>query len=248
MDNGNFIEPKIEWSPLSYFGIDSPLANITSETIISTWIVIGLLIATVLLCRFFFNKKKSLFYYGINSFFKSFMNLCVQSLGSFKYNHFSFIVSLFLFILYSNLLGIIPFLEEPTADLNTTLALGTIGFFYTNFYALKAHGFRGYVGELFQPFFLMFPLNVIGKLASIISISFRLFGNLFGGSIISNIYMQAVGHSYILAPIALLSGMNFIVSFFFGIFEGAIQAFVFAMLTLTYLSIETQVDNEKGAS
>jgi F-type H+-transporting ATPase subunit a len=86
----------------------------------------------------------------------------------------------------------------------------------------------------------MFPLNVIGKLASIISISFRLFGNIFGGAIISRIYFGVIEGSLIGEMIGLFSGINFLIMLFFGLFEGALQAFVFSMLTLTYLSMSIQ--------
>jgi F-type H+-transporting ATPase subunit a len=86
----------------------------------------------------------------------------------------------------------------------------------------------------------MLPLNVIGKLSSIISISFRLFGNIFGGAIITKLYFGAIGGSIILELLGLLSGLNFLIVAFFTLFEGLLQAFVFAMLTLTYLALSTQ--------
>jgi F-type H+-transporting ATPase subunit a len=149
---------------------------------------------------------------------------------------------LFFFILYCNLISLIPFLEEPTADLNTTLALGIISFFYINIYSIKKHGLKHYIAEFFKPFFLMFPLHIIGKLASIISISFRLFGNLFGGAVITKIFMGTTGQAptawYLYAIPLFGSFASIVISIFFGIFEGFIQAFVFAMLSLTYLSTE----------
>ena len=174
---------------------------------------------------------------------KSFMDLCTQTLGNkFHYGHFSFITALFIFILYCNIIGVVPFFEEPTSDLNTTLALGITSFIYITFYAIKKHGFKNYIGEYFEPFFLMFPLNVVGKLASIISISFRLFGNLLGGAVITKILTSSVGYlpsSWLFMWIPIIGAQVSIGAYlFFGIFEGFIQAFVFAMLSLTYLSTE----------
>ena len=240
MENTNILESKTQWALLDTFGITNPITYITADTVIATWAVIILLISTVLLCQFFLKKKDSYVRHVTLGFIKSFMGLCTQTLGIFHYKHFSFIISLFIFILYSNLLGIIPFLEEPTTDINTTLALGLVAFLYTNFYSIKAQGPKKYIAEYFYPFFIMFPLNIVGKLASIVSISFRLFGNLFGGSMISNIYMSAIGHSPLAGAVGLLSGTNLLIVFYFGIFEGCIQAFVFAILSLTYLSIGIQ--------
>ncbi len=243
MDNFNALDAKPFWTPLACYGITNPLAALSQEPLISTWIALLLLIITIAILRRSLHKKSGPVYWTAVSLVKSFMDLCTQTLGDFHYGHFCFITTLFVFIFYCNVLGLIPFVEEPTADLNTPLALGIIAFFYTNIYAIKAHGIKGYLKEFFQPFFLMFPLHVVGKLAGIISISFRLFGNIFGGAIISNIYFSAIGHSYILAPLGLLSGMNFIVSLFFGVFEAFIQAFIFAMLTLTHLSIQIQEEH-----
>ena len=89
----------------------------------------------------------------------------------------------------------------------------------------------------------MLPLNLVGKLASIVSISFRLFGNIFGGSIISQIYFGSIKGSLLLETIGILSGVNIAITLFFTLFEGFLQAFVFAMLTLTYLSIGLQSDD-----
>ena len=131
-------------------------------------------------------------------------------------------------------------LDEPTRDLNTTLALGIISFIYIQSVTIKTRGIGSYVKDFFQPFFVMLPLNVVGKLSSIISISFRLFGNIFGGAIITKLYFSTIRGSIILELLGILSGANFLIVAFFTLFEGLLQAFVFAMLTLTYLSIGTQ--------
>ena len=140
------------------------------------------------------------------------------------------VCALFLFMLLSNWLGIIPHLEEPTKDLNTPLSLGIMGFVIAHWAGIKSKGFKAYAKEYFQPMFFMMPLNVIGELAKIVSISFRLFGNIMGGSII----ILVVSHlTYSIALPPLLNG-------FFGLFVGTIQAFVFTMLTVVYISVQVK--------
>jgi F-type H+-transporting ATPase subunit a len=173
-------------------------------------------------------------------FIRFFVDMCNQSIGKFSFAHFSFITALFIFIACANILSTIPWLEEPTQDLNTTLALGLIAFLYTQIAAIHTHGIKAYLGDYFSPFFIMFPLNVVGKLASVISISFRLFGNIFGSSIITRIYFSAIEGSLIAETAGLLTGFNIGIALFFSLFEGFLQAFVFAMLSLTYLSIALQ--------
>ena len=140
------------------------------------------------------------------------------------------ICALFMFLLLSNWLGIIPHLEEPTKDLNTTFGLGIMGFLIAHYAGIKSKGFKAYIKEYFQPIFFMMPLNVIGELAKIVSISFRLFGNIMGGSIII-LVVSYLTYSVILPP--FLYG-------FFGLFVGTIQAFVFTMLTIVYISVQVK--------
>jgi len=138
------------------------------------------------------------------------------------------ICALFLFMLLSNWLGIIPHLEEPTKDLNTPLALGLMGFVVAHYAGIKSKGFKAYSKEYFQPMFFMMPLNLIGELAKIVSISFRLFGNIMGGSIII-LVVSHLTYSLLLPPF---------LNAFFGLFVGTIQAFVFTMLTVVYISVQ----------
>jgi F-type H+-transporting ATPase subunit a len=140
------------------------------------------------------------------------------------------ICALFMFLLISNWLGIIPHLGEPTKDLNTPLSLGLMGFFIAHYAGIKAKGFKTYVKAYFDPIFFMMPLNVIGELAKVVSISFRLFGNIMGGSIIILVV------SYLTFSIILPPFLNA----FFGLFVGTIQAFVFTMLTVVYISVQVK--------
>ncbi|GAB6906097.1 ATP synthase subunit a [Desulfosarcina cetonica] len=139
-------------------------------------------------------------------------------------------IALFMFLVLCNWIGIIPHLEEPTKDLNTPLSLGVLGFVIAHYVGIKSKGIKDYTKEYFEPFFIMMPLNLIGELAKIVSISFRLFGNIMGGSII----ILVVSHlcfSILLPPF---------LNAFFGLFVGAIQAFVFTMLTIVYISVQVK--------
>lgn len=232
------LEP--HWNLLGWAGIQHPFWYINVHTVIQTWIVLGVICLCIAVVRFFLPRKKSSIHFLATSFIGSFMDLCTQTLGVWNFPHFAFVTSLFIFILFCNCIAIIPWTEEPTKDINTTLALGISAFLYKEIYGISAHGFKAYIKEFFEPFFVMFPLNIIGHFSKIISISFRLFGNIFGGSIISGIYFGALSGSLLFELVGLLSGLNIIVLLFFVVFEGLIQAFVFSMLSLTYLAIAVQ--------
>jgi len=138
------------------------------------------------------------------------------------------ITALFIFLLFGNWLGVLPHLGEPTSDLNTTLSLGLMGFVISHYAGIRKKGLKRYLKGYCEPLFFMLPLNIIGELAKVISISFRLFGNIMGGDIIVLVVTYLV-FSLVLPP--------FLNAFFF-IFIGAIQAFVFTMLTLVYISVQ----------
>lgn len=222
------------------FGFHHPLLMLNKDTLIHTWIVIALMIGVLIYAYIMLRYKKGIASFLILSYVQFFKDLCDQSISVFSIHHFSFITSLFTFIFLCNTISILPTLEEPTTDINTTLALGIITFLYTQITSIYSHGIFAYIKEYFAPFFVMFPLHVIGKIASIVSLSFRLFGNILGGALISNIYLSAIKSSLFLELFGLFSGFNLGIFMFFGLFEGFLQAFVFTMLSLTYLSIAIQ--------
>ncbi len=225
------------WQPLAQFGLTHPFFNLSKTTVVDTWIILGLMIPVLLVARWALRKKGSVLYYLVTAFMNSFVGLCKQSIGNVEFKHLAFVTALFTFIFSSNLFALIPGLEEPTKNINTTLALGVTAFLYIQYYAIKTVGLWGYTKEYMSPFFLMFPLNVVGKLATVVSLSFRLFGNIFGGFIITTIYLSVVKGSVLTETVGMLSGIDLLLKVFFGLFEGFLQAFVFSMLTLTYLSI-----------
>ena len=229
------------WELGSIFNITHPFFNLNKSTVIATWIVLGLLFIGLLFVRSLLKNNNGVGRYIIIALVKNFIDLSEQTLGKFYAHHFFFITSLFCFIFLSNIAAIIPWVEEPTTDINTTFALGIICFLYIQYYGLKKKGLSVYLEAYFEPFFLMLPLNIIGKLSFIVSVSFRLYGNIFGGAIISKLYTKFISGSLIYELIGIVPG--FFITCFFALFEGFLQAFVFTIITLTYLSIILQHEN-----
>lgn len=225
-----------EWNIGAWLGYKHPLLLITGTTVINTWIVLGVLLLVIVSMRIALGYRIGR--HIVYSIMRFLMDLTTQSIGSFSFTHFAFISAVFFYILFCNLIALVPGIEEPTKDLSTTLALGIITFMHRQWITIRIHGLKAYISEYFEPFFIMFPLNIVGKFASIVSVSFRLFGNIFGGSIITSLYFQAVEKSVLL--MVGMTGMHLVVILFFTVFEGFLQAFVFTMLTLTYLSISIQ--------
>jgi F-type H+-transporting ATPase subunit a len=119
---------------------------------------------------------------------------------------------------------LIPPLEEPTKNVNVPMGLSLLLAVMMYGAAVIIKGLRGFPGGLFKPFAWMFPLNVVGAVAQVVSVAFRLFGNIFGGAVITIV----VGG--LLYGVLLPIGLNA----FLGVFIGVIQAFVFTMLWMTY--------------
>ena len=205
--------------------------TINLEVVVMTWIVIALLVVFGLAT----SRRRSLLPRPIQVLGEILVaqlyNLTEDALGADLARKYAPLISaLFLFLLASNWLGIIPHLEEPTKDLNTPLSLGIMGFVIAHYVGIKTKGFKAYIKEYFEPMFFMMPLNLIGELAKIVSISFRLFGNIMGGSIII-LVVSYLTYNIILPPF---------LNAFFGLFVGTIQAFVFTMLTVVYISTQAK--------
>jgi F-type H+-transporting ATPase subunit a len=155
----------------------------------------------------------------------------IETLGKERVHFTPYIVTLFLFIWVSNMVGMIPIpgFMEPTRNLNVPLGLGVFAVAIVHITAFKVKGVWGhlqnYLNPVKNPLFL---LDIIGELSKVVSISFRLFGNVLGGAIIILVVSSLV--NYVAFPVGL--------NLFFGMFVGTIQAFVFTMLALTYIGVE----------
>jgi F-type H+-transporting ATPase subunit a len=211
---------------LELFGINLVF---NTETIIMTWIVMAALICFGFLATRKAGVIPNPFQVVAEMFVSVFYGFTRDTLGEDLAKKYSpLICSLFMFLLLCNWLGVIPKLAEPTKDLNTTLGLGIMGFIIAHYSGIKVKGFSNYIKEYFQPIFFMAPLNVISELAKVVSISFRLYGNIMGGAIIILVVSHLV-YGLIVPPFLVI---------FFGLFVGTIQAFVFTMLTLVYISLQ----------
>jgi len=146
----------------------------------------------------------------------------------------------------SSLLG----LWAPTADVNTELAWALVAFVLITKHKIKAHGMKGYLKSYLDPIFVMAPFNVLGEVFTPISMAFRHFGNIVSGYVISALIYAAliaansalfgllpgvVGD--LLANIPILGvGIPAVFSLYFDWFGSAIQAFIFCMLTMIFIS------------
>lgn len=221
-----------------------PFWVINVDTVLNTWVVLGIIVALAFIVQSVIHrhKKPPLLYSAILFCGEFFIDTCTQALGFFSFAHTIFIAALFIFILLCNTLAVIPWLEEPSVDINTTLALSIIAFLYVQSVAIYQHGIVQYLKNYCSPFFFMMPLNVISRLTSIVSMALRLCGNIFAGAIIITIILNIMRSAIIWELFGLLSGLNLLLTLFFVLFEGTLQAFIFSILSLTYISSALQSD------
>ena len=171
------------------------------ETIIMTWIVMAALILFGFLAVKKIDFLPNPFQVVAEFFVSTFYDLTADALDEeMAKKYFPLICSLFMFLVLCNWLGIIPKLVEPTKDLNTPLGLGVLGFILAHHAGIKAKGFKKYAKEYLEPMFFMAPLNVISELAKVVSISFRLYGNILGGAIIILVVSHLI-YSLVLPPL-----------------------------------------------
>lgn len=145
----------------------------------------------------------------------------------------NYIGILFIFILLSNISGLFG-LRPPTADYGVTLALGLITFTLITFNKFKYQKVKGVIKGLCDPWPIWAPINVIGDIAVPISLSLRLFANVLSGTVMMALIYGLLGFIATAWPAAL--------HVYFDLFSGAIQTYVFCMLTMTY--INQAIDSE----
>ncbi|MBA4395251.1 MAG: ATP synthase F0 subunit A, partial [Desulfobacca sp.] len=155
-------------------------------------------------------------------------NFQVDVMGEHGRSVFPLIATLGLFIFLSNVMGLIPGFYSPTASINTTLSCALIVFCTTHIIGIKVHGFK-YIKQFLGPIWwmapLMLPIEIIGHLSRILSLTLRLFGNIMGEDLVLAILLLLAGK--FLAPLPMM---------FLAIFTSFVQAFIFALLSMMYIS------------
>ncbi|MCD8038088.1 MAG: F0F1 ATP synthase subunit A [Lachnospiraceae bacterium] len=139
----------------------------------------------------------------------------------------NYIGTLFIFILLSNISGLFG-LRPPTADYGVTFALGIMTFTLITFNKFKYQKVKGVIKGLCDPWPIWAPINIIGDIAVPISLSLRLFANVLSGTVMMALIYGLLGFIATAWPAAL--------HVYFDLFSGAIQTYVFAMLTMTYIN------------
>jgi len=145
-----------------------------------------------------------------------------------------FIATLWLFVLVANLVGVIPGLQSPTADLSTTAALAVIVFVSVHAYGIRIRGLRAYLRHYVEPNPIMLPFHLISELSRTLALAVRLFGNIMSLELTALLVLLVAGF---LVPVPVLM---------LHIVEALVQAYIFGMLALVYIGGALQAQEERS--
>jgi len=206
-----------------------------TTTHVSLLIVCGILIALAIVvrCNLKDTEKPGMLQNAAETVVEMLDGMVESSMGKHAKKYRNYIGTLFLFLILSNISGLFG-LRPPTADYGVTFPLGIITFILIQYNNVKWNKFRAFT-DLFKPIPILFPINLIGELAVPFSISLRLFGNVVSGTVIMALIYGLLSKVAILWP-GVLHG-------YFDVFSGAIQTYVFCMLTMVFISQKIPEDN-----
>lgn len=234
--------PLPHFEPVEIFGVKFDF-SITKST---AMVFLASIIAILILAYAASSNKKNKIPKGIGNMIEAVIvfirdEIVVANMGKDGLKYMPFFLTMFFFVLFANLIGLFPFLAQPTKNINITAALALITFFMTQAAGIKAHGFGGYVKNLVPPGVPTFVLPImivvefIGLFTKPFSLMMRLFANITAGSIIifsliGLIFVMEYAGSVIAVPFALFI-------YLMEIFIAFLQAYIFTMLSVLYINM-----------
>lgn len=229
---------------VEFLGLYFNLANILMISVASLIVFIIALLSTRTLAM----KPTGMqnFFEWIMDFVKNIINSTMDWKTGGRFHVLGITVIMYIFV--ANMLGL-PFSvvidgqlwwKSPTADPVVTLTLATLIVGLSHYYAVKLKGTAEYGKEFFRPFWFMFPIKLIEEFANTLTLGLRLYGNIYAGEILLTLLSGSLatgfgGHLAAIIPMLAWQG--------FSVFVGAIQAFIFTMLTMVYLSHKVSTDH-----
>jgi F-type H+-transporting ATPase subunit a len=222
------------------------LGEVHADTIVTTWLVMALSLALFAWVgasyRSRYQMKRQV---AVESVVNYIADLATSTLGPRGEPFVPFFIALFVFIFLMNQFGTLPFKPlglpfggSPTADLNTTVPLALLVFFMTWIVGLRMNGIKR-ITHLFQPFAILFPINVLEEAVRPATLAARLFFNIFVGELLFVIVALLISQHVKVGPLDLSLAVTVVPFFiqFFNFFVGTVQAFVFTLLAIVYLSL-----------
>jgi len=209
---------------------DGGFVNI-NLTLVTTWIVMVLLIGGAwLITRRLTTGAEMSRWQNATELIVSFIRTQIREISNQPPDRYLPLVgTLFIYILASNVLAVVPGYVPPTASLSTTAALALCVFFAVPVYGIAAQGVTGYLRGYVRPNAFMLPFNIMSELSRTLALAVRLFGNVMS-------FTKIVAILLAVAPLVFPALLNAL-----GLLTGVIQAYIFAVLAIVYISAGSRV-------
>src|SRR3984957_20120148 len=221
---GNLATQALNAGHVKPYNLQAPI----TETFAMELLVLGLLLIFFLLVRFSLSVENPGPIQQIAEMINGFVSSQADSIiGPGAQRHVMFATCVLLFVLLGNLLGMVPGLLAPTSIATVPLGVALWCWFYYHYQGLREHGFhyfRQFIGPIWQIFFLMLPIELVSHLARVLSLTVRLYANMFAGEEVTLVFFSLVPIGIPIIFMALHLGV------------ALIQAYIFMLLTLIYVS------------
>ena len=240
-----------------YFAIETPWFTINiTQTVLTLLVASIVLIVLALFIRRSLKKRPGGFQVVVEKLVNMLYGLVEDTMGKHNLKFAPYIGALFMSSIFGTLLSTTGFFRSSTADLSTTATwaiMTTVIVWASN---IRENGFLGWLKGFTEPVAVMTPMNLISEVANPVSMAFRHFGNVVGGSVLTTLiyYALAAVSSLVLGwiPNAFIAnipifqvGIPAVLSLYFDFFSGAIQALVFCMLSMVYIGAANPPHPEK---
>ena len=243
---------RIEWLYQKFAGtmVDmfGNFGNIVTQTTVSLLVVTILLMTLTKLATKNISKRPGRFQVIVEKLVNMLYGLVEDTMGKHNSHFAPYIGTLFLCSIFGSLIGTTAIFRSATGDLSVTLAwaLVTTGMVWYN--NIKNFGFKAWLKGFTEPIVVMTPMNIVSEIAQPLSMAFRHFGNVAGGSVLTSLIYAALAaaskllfgwlpaHLLELAPPIFQAGIPAFLSLYFDFFSGFVQAFVFCLLTMVYVA------------
>lgn len=206
-----------------------------SQSVLTTWLIMVCLLIFTLLSTRKLSDRPSNFQVILEGMYLAIYDAVKDVLPEQVNLVFPFIASLWIFILISNLIGVVPGFYSPTADLSVTAGLAILTFLSVHWFGVRSEGLKNYLQHYIRPSPFLLPFHLISEISRTLALAVRLFGNMMSLELTALIVLMVAGF---LAPIPILM---------LHLVEAVIQAYIFGMLALIYIAggIQSQVERRQ---
>ena len=230
-----------------YESLGGMFGNLVTQTTVSLFVVTALVMLVAFILTRKISKRPGRTQVVVEKLVDMLYGLVESTMGKHNLKFAPYIGALFLSSIFGTLIGMTQIFRSTTADLSVTAAWALVTTGMVWYHNIKNFGFRAWLKGFTEPIVVMTPMNIVSEIANPVSMAFRHFGNVAGGSVLTALIYGALaaasygifswlpGHILTVLPPILQVGVPAFLSIYFDLFSGFVQAFVFALLTMVYV-------------